>query len=417
MPAPLFSAMTLTVLALGLTLGTTGCGGAAEDTTEPQSQELAQRKAQGSLSREAKFEGWLERVREKESNGADLYYAYYDTALARPWFLSPMISAEVLRYQLRRGNVAQARRIGDALLRWQHDGSGAKGERIKGAFPSEIEKTDSGFAARYLYDSSDSLAVMQALLELSEATRSQRYLEAARLTGVWLRDVMSHGEVHGVWLSPLGAPMKAVTAAGDFDNRIGVGRTLFWLPALDYLSRLTGDASFAELSADARALLSLGQLDNGGFADNYDPGWPAQPFDIANFRAYGEDGSVVADDSIRGALAALHEGDDAAARSFGAWLITEQGKVPGYLTLASGEAHFPAGNAKYYDIFSCALYERLGSQLGDADAELAARFVQSAQAADGGWFWGWDAAKNAAVDSNQSTLTGIWALVDLSPPG
>jgi len=393
------------------------CGGVAEEPVETTAPELGRAERKTERQAAASFDRWLERVRETRGEAADLYYAYYDTAESKPWFLSTMISAEVLRYELRRGHVEKARRIGDALLRWQHDGSGTNGDRIQGAFPSEIEHTAQGFRARYLYDSSDSMAVMEGLMDLYEATSSDAYLNAARMTGVWLRDVMARGDRYGVWLAPLGAPMKAVTNVGDFDNRIAVGRTLFWLPVLDRLSRLTGDPSFAALAADARALLSLGQLDSGGYADNYDPRWPAEAFSLSNFEAYGADGSVVADDSIRAGLAALHAGNRDAAQRFAGWLVSEQGRIPGYLALDSGAAHFPQGNAKYYDVFSSALYRKLGAALELADAADAARFVSGSQATDGGWFWGWDAARQAPVDANQSTLTGAWAIVDLSPRG
>jgi hypothetical protein len=211
--------------------------------------------------------------------------------------------------------------------------------------------------------------------------------------------------------------MKAVTSSGDFDNRIAVGRTLFWLPVLDRLSRLTGDGSFAELAADAKALLSLGQMENGGYADHYDPGWPAEPFDLSRFSAYAKDGSVVADDSLRAALAAEQAGDHEAVARFTRWLPSEQGRIVGYLNLESGEPHFPAGNKKYFDLISSALYYRLSSAVRADDVNAAVQFLTKTQAANGGWHWGWDAHKNAAIDSNQSTLTGLWILTDLSPLG
>jgi hypothetical protein len=55
------------------------------------------------------------------------------------------------------------------------------------------------------------------------------------------------------------------------------------------------------------------------------------------------------------------------------------------------------------------------SATGTAEADEAARFLAATQADDGGWYWGWDAAKNAPIDGNQSTLTGAWILADLFP--
>jgi hypothetical protein len=359
------------------------------------------------------FDQWLDRVRATEPGVEHLYYAYYDAAEDRPWFLSTMISAEVLRYSLQRGQLDEAVAIGDALLAWQHLGEGPAGERLSGAFPSEIERTDVGrWRARYLYDSSDNMAVLQGLMELYETTGSPRHLRAARRVGGWLRDVMAHGERFGVWVDPLGAPMRAVTESGDFDNRISVGRTLFWLPALERLSALSGDQTFAELAFHTRALLLQGQLANGGFADHYDPGYPAQVFSLENFKSYGNNGSVVADDSIRAAIAAKRAGDAVAASRFIGWLDAERGRVAGYLSLESGAAEFPEGNREYYDVISSALYREL---VDAQETSEALEFVAGVQDGNGGWFWGQDAESGSQVDSNQSTLTGLWALVDLSP--
>src|SRR5688500_14587276 len=88
----------ITMATMAFALSTAACGGVSEDAAEPATQELARKPAgkaeTATLSAEAKFEGWLEHVREKEGKAADLYYAYYDAETARPWFLSPMISAE-----------------------------------------------------------------------------------------------------------------------------------------------------------------------------------------------------------------------------------------------------------------------------------------------------------------------------------
>jgi hypothetical protein len=226
---------------------------------------------------------------------------------------------------------------------------------------------------------------------------------------------MAHGEKFGVWQSRLGAPMKSVTDAGDFDNRIAVGRTLFWLPALERLSKLTGDSSFAALAADARALCTLGQQPGGGYADHYDPGWPPKPFEQFRFSAYQADGAVVADDSLRAAIAAVRSGDRAAAERFADWLSRDDGRIAGYLTLTDGTPHFPAGNREYHDVFSSALYVALASDLGLADAAAAKAFLARTQSDNGGWYWGRDAETGAPVDSTQSTLTGVWALVSSLP--
>lgn len=401
---------------LAATLFTLACTAKVDEPTGDESSAIGAGTSNAAATADAKaFEGWLARVRETDGTARDLYYAYYDAGAARPWFLSTMVSAEVARYSIARGDLKRADAIGAALLRWQHTGSGKNGARVRGAFPSEIEKQNGKWVARYLYDSGDSATVMTALLDLYTATGTRAYLDAARKTGVWLRDVMAHGEKFGVWKSPLGAPMKSVTSSGDFDNRIAVGRTLFWLPALERLSKLTGDSSFAELASDARAFLELGQQKSGGYADHYDPGWPAQDFDLSRFVAYQSDGAVVADDSLRAAVAAERAGDREAATRFAGWLSRDGGRVAGYLTLADGTPHFPAGNRKYYDVISSALYRALAGDLGLSDAARAQAFLAASQSSDGGWYWGRDAETGKPVDSTQSTLTGVWALVNLLP--
>jgi hypothetical protein len=367
--------------------------------------------------RVARFIGWLDQaVRASEVDVANLYYAYYDAAGRRPWFLSPMVTADVLRFFLRTGDVAKATAIGDALLRWQHDGQGAFGDRLAGAFPSELDKVNGRWVAKELYDSHDNLVVLEALLDLHAATAQGRFLQAGLRTGVWLRDVMARGDKFGLWTEAHGAPMKGVTTAGNFDNRIAVGRTLLWLPTLRRLATVAQDDSFATLADSAEKFLMLGQEKNGGFADHYDPGYPAQAFDAARFRAYGADGSVVADDSIRAAIGALQVGNRGAAEKFTRWLSRADGRIAGYLALETGKAKFLAQDREYHDVMSTALYERLAEKMGmSSDVAQARAFLEGTQGDDGSWFWGVDAEMNQPVNADQATLIGLWTFADLCP--
>jgi hypothetical protein len=368
-------------------------------------------------ARVLKFVGWLDRsVRASEASVANLYYAYYDAAKRRPWFLSPMVSADVLRFFLQVGDVARAAAIGDAILHWQNTGEGVGGERVAGAFPSELDQDKGVWVAKPYYDSHDNLVIIEALLDLAAATAQPRYLQAAVRAGAWLRDVMAHGERYGVWVEAHGAPMKFVTASGDFDNRIAVGRTLLWLPTLHRLAAAAQDDSFVALAESTRAFLLRGQDANGGFADHYDPGYPAQPFDAARFRPYGPDGSVVADDSIRAALGALLGGDKDAAERFTRWLPRAEGRIPGYLGLDTGKPRFTSRDRVYHDVMSTALYERLAQRLDlTSDVASARTFLEGTQGDDGSWFWGVDAEMNRPVNSDQATLIGLWAFADLCP--
>jgi hypothetical protein len=361
------------------------------------------------------FVDWMEHhATERDAAVEGLVYAYYDTDKQRPWFLSTMVSADVARFYLQAGDQTRARAIGDGLLRWQHDGSGRFGERLGGAFPSELHKEGTEWVAKPYYASSDNLTVIEALLDLSEATSDPRYLDAAKRSGVWLRDVMSHGELYGVWAQPHGAPMHAVTASGDFDNRIGVGRTLFWLPTLHRLAAMTGESSFAQMAEQAEAFLAHGQHPSGGFHDHYDPGYPALPFDQNRFRAYGPDGAVVADDSIRASLGMVFAGNHESSARFAKWLSHRQGRVTGYIGIETGKPRFTPRDRVYYDIVSSGL---LGALLGRLDVEHAdtTDFLLNTQAENGGWYWGWDEQTDRPLTATQSTLTGLWALLDLSP--
>jgi hypothetical protein len=388
---------------------------ASTKAKEPETSTEAPLPAQVAL-----FVRWLEaHARATDPEVKDLYFAYYDAAAGEetgePWFLSPMVSADVLRFYLRLGNLAQATRIGDALLGWQHDGGGKVGGRLVGAFPSEIAKDGQGWAPRYLYDTHDNLVVMEALLDLQEATGQQRYLQAAKRTGDWLRDVMTHGERYGVWQGTLSAPMKGVTDSGDFDNRIAVGRTLLWLPTLHRLAAKTKDQSFAALARDAQALLAKAQTPAGGFYDHYDPGYPAVAYDSSLFRTYGPDGSVVADDSLRAALGLWLLGDDAAAERFSRWISHPNGRVAGYLSISTGEPWFTTGEPVYDDLISTALYRYLADRLGLPDNGEERAYLARTQAKNGGWYWGWSRTLDAPIEKTQATLTGVYALVDLLP--
>ncbi|MEZ4368127.1 MAG: hypothetical protein R2939_17880 [Kofleriaceae bacterium] len=213
-----------------------------------------------------------------------------------------------------------------------------------------------------MYDSGDNLAVIEALLDLEAATGEPRFLEAARRTGAWLRDVMAHGEEVGVWAQPMGAPMKAVTVDGNFDNRIAVGRLWFWLPTLDRLAARTDEPGLAALADSTRALLAQAQTTKGGYPDHYDPGYPAVAFDPSRFAAYTSDGAVVADDSLRAALGAVVADDDVAAGQR-QWLPDDGPGLSGYLDLADGSAVSP-GHEPSHDLVSTSLRAALARRPG-----------------------------------------------------
>jgi hypothetical protein len=160
-----FSGFVRAFFAVTVALSALGCVTPVDEpVSEGEIGATQEAQAQRTSADPKAFERWLGRVRETDGTAKDLYYAYYDAKASRPWFLSPMISAEVLRHYLARGNVVRATAIGDALLRWQHSGKGAHGARLGGAFPSEIEKSKGRWVARYLYDSGDSATVLSALL-------------------------------------------------------------------------------------------------------------------------------------------------------------------------------------------------------------------------------------------------------------
>lgn len=347
-----------------------------------------------------------------------LYHAYVDGTGpgARPWHLSTMVSAEVARFWLAIGEIERAIAVGDALLRWQHAGAGRSGDRLGGAFPSEIARTGAGYQPRYLYDSSDTLAVIEALLALEEATGDARYLEAAHRGGVWLRDVMAHGERYGVWAEPHRVPMKAVTEAGAFDNRIAVGRVTFWLPTLRRLARRVGDPTFAELAEHSWAFLSHAQVGSGAYADHYDPGYPAVPFDPARFRAFTADGAVVADDSLRAALGAIAGGAGAAeVARFLAWMPADRAGIPGYLGLDDGARRTSPEHPAWDDLISTALLAAVRRRAGLGPSATGQALLERSQGADGGWPWGWVEDQQGPVDTTRATMTGIWAVLDLTP--
>jgi len=342
-----------------------------------------------------------------------LYHAYYHVEENRPFYLSLRASAQVARYMVRRGRDAEALAIGDALLGWQHSGDGEDGLLLGGAFPTEIVRRSDGYDALPVYDSADNLAIIEALLDLHSLSGHAGYLAAAVRAGEWLRDVMAHGELYGVWLEPYGVPMASVLD-GALDNRIPIGRTAFWIPTLRRLGALAGVSGFDALADRLTAFGRLGQNESGGFYDHYEPGWPPAPFHQDRFQAYGYDNSVVADDSIRAAISAVQRGDLEMAERFTDWLSTPAAGIFGYISLLTGDGLFVEGDLPYYDVVSTGLIRSLYERLGfDVQSETA--FLIDAQYTNGGWYWGLVASDGEPITGEQATLTGLWAVMDLSP--
>src|SRR5207237_839064 len=84
-------------------------------------------------------------------------------------------------------------------------------------------------------------------------------------------------------------------------------------------------------------------------------------------------------DSLRAAIGLFHGGDRARAEKFLAWMHHPQGRIHGYLALATGDGFFPPGNTPYHDVISTALYAPLADHVGKDDIDAARGFPPPTQ--------------------------------------
>ena len=406
---------TVRVLAILCSLSACSPGGfggddpAFEITAHDGSTHLQDAPSHDQTPQRPPFEAWLQDNVAADGEHLGLYYAYYDTASTNPEFLSTRVSAQVARYLMHHGAYESARATLDALVAVQHLGDGEHGVYLSGAVPSQLDIQNRTYA------SSDVLAVIEAWIEGWEVFDDPIYRRAALEAGAWLRDVMHHGEDYGLWAEPMGGLMSTVNDDGAFDNRISSGRLVIWSQTLRRLSALSGDTTYDDI-ADDLVGFTLGALtDSGALLDHFDPGWPPVPLEEGVFRTVGFDGSLYADDTLRGAVGLFREGFQEEALSILRWLDRPPAAgFYGYVDVRDGGGLFAPGDEPYFDVVCTGLVRSVGLTTMTESATLDT-WLASHQSPNGGWYWGRSERTDQPMGSYQATLTGLWAVDDMSP--
>ena len=116
------------------------------------------------------------------------------------------------------------------------------------------------------------------------------------------------------------------------------------------------------------------------------------------------------------ALAAHERGAKRAVDRFLSWLKPIGGGLPGYIDRMTGEAKFLPVDTPYFDIVASGLYRSLATRVGLFEEAIEAdALLLMTQSDDGGWYWARAIADLSVVDGRKATLTGLWAVADLTP--
>jgi hypothetical protein len=164
----------------------------------------------------------------------------------------------------------------------------------------------------------------------------------------------------------------------------------------------------------ARAFYERAKLPSGAIWDKYDVGYPPVPYDASRWKAYGPN-QLIGDNMLRGAMGFYRMGDVEAAKATLRFIKDQDGGVPAYLSLQTGEPAFVPGSRIYYDVVCTGMIRALALATGDtARAETCVAFLERTQDPEtGAWYWGSRAQTFEPVEPRYATLTGLWAVTDL----
>lgn len=417
-------------VAIGIAVGMSGGGG----STDPV---------------RASFASWFSASgvgTNPDVEGMPINFVYPD-APSEPVFIYPRLAAEKILWHLAVGQNAAASTLADKLITWQSTANSTTAEqRRRGGFPSIIAE-DPGNPGEWIaaanaagtgtprYYSHDALAIVTALCAVYDATGDADHLAAAELAGDFLLGMVSLPEAAGYLdASNAVAPVNFVDQNGSWDVDQYPTVAYAWIGGLDRLAALTSETDYSDLADTARTRYALGQHAQGWWYShlttwsNY-PTLPPAAYSSSNWKRYSEvNSTIIADDYLHATLGAWAAGDSSAFDAAVAWVETavdQNGCVPGYLLTGSSGAHGFGLADVYCDIVSSALWRSVAQRAGDADAvAAAARYVEAAQDADGGWRWGrylklgLDATAAAApeAEEQQAPHTGMHATADLATP-
>jgi hypothetical protein len=212
---------------------------------------------------------------------------------------SPLATAYAILY-LAPIDLPVAKKLGNALLALQ--ASYASNKFVSGAVPSISNDSSQ------LFYSSDALICAKALVQLWYHTKDNRYKVGA---GRFLAFVerMIDGVSHNMMLANLDFPMQYATPHGDFQNFLvpNIGM-LFWDALRDY-SAIASEKKYEVMYDRGRTfLLNNVQAPNGAFYDHYDPGYPAKPYSLSQWKWFkvekGNRPIAIGDNMLMSALGA-----------------------------------------------------------------------------------------------------------------
>jgi hypothetical protein len=362
-----------------------------------------------------RFLSWFRgRATGKDRAIRNLVFNFYDLEAGKGAWVYPMLSGKAMLWLIRRGLVDEASAIGTTLLRWQQTSRQGPLAKCYGAFSSKLEEKDGKYQHGERYYSGDNLMILEALLALHAKTKNPELLNAAIGVGTWLTEVMCKGKAFGVWTEDHGAPMQFVSSAGNFSNTIHTGMEMLWMRSLQQLGKLTSEPAYSRQAQRAHEFLRRCQTTSGAYLEAYDPGYPAFPYNAGRWKPY-QPGQVIGDNMLRTALGACRLGDLDSARKFHRYLKVENGAIPAYLNVDTGEHGFPKGSPVYYDVTSSALHRSLCQWLSQrAAAETDMAFLRATQHPSGGWPWGIFKNGLKPVEPKLAPIVGFWATDDLS---
>jgi hypothetical protein len=340
---------------------------------------LAQTSTTAERAKQA-FERWLRRVTPNGGQGMVQYMSFGQGVRPAP-SVSTVATAYLLQTYLQLGETAKAIRLGTALAGAQRLTERTAAQSVRGGMPTQFQVTSSGLKPGDYFYAGDCLLVIDALLRLTETTQVGRYTESALAIARWLESTLFDGVRLGLWRRNFGPAMQYMRSDGAANNAIHTG---------------------------------MAQAAQGCWYDHFVPS--GETVTAGTWQWWQGGQATIGDNNLRSALAAAHFDWQDQCQLFDNWVKPAPGGLLwGYLDPSNCQPKYLPTDTPYFDVVCTGLLRSWHRKRNSpAVAALCQDTLNGLQSQNGGWHWGIKSSNRQALNPQQSTIVGCWALADVA---
>jgi hypothetical protein len=241
-----------------------------------------------------------------------------------------------------------------------------------------------------------------------------RYTESALAIARWLESTLFDGVRLGLWRRNFGPAMQYVRSDGAANNAIHTGMDMLWMRALERLHMVDAQRGWVERLNDAKRFYRNAQAAQGCWYDHFVPS--GETVTAGTWQWWQGGQATIGDNNLRSALAAAHFDWQDQCQLFDNWVKPAPGGLLwGYLDPSNCQPKYLPTDTPYFDVVCTGLLRSWHRKRNSpAVAALCQDTLNGLQSQNGGWHWGIKSSNRQALNPQQSTIVGCWALADVA---